>query len=238
MPQNLNSNATLAENVFKQIKNAIVSGVIAPGSKIAEAELAKTYGVSRGPLREAIHRLEGQKLVQRSPHIGTHVTALSAKELIELYQIREALEAMAAKLAAQNMSAKEITKLYQLLELHKQDPNFQNGTNYYQQEGDFDFHYRIICASGNATLAHLFCDEMYQLLRMYRLQLAQTPKRPKQAFIEHERIVDALAAKDGELAAILMQRHIAASRHNIANYYQQLDLQKDKKPIKTKCYQS
>src|SRR5690554_7079911 len=69
--------ATLSEQVFRSIQAAIVCGDIAPGSKISEPELARTYGISRGPLREAIHRLEGQRLLVRVPHIGARVVALS-----------------------------------------------------------------------------------------------------------------------------------------------------------------
>ena len=76
---------TLSEQVFRRIQAAIVKGEIAPGSKISEPELARTYGISRGPLREAIHRLEGQRLLVRVPHIGARVVSLSHAELIELY---------------------------------------------------------------------------------------------------------------------------------------------------------
>jgi len=210
---------TRAEQVFKRIQSAIVEGQIAPGSKISEPELAKRYGISRGPLREAMHRLEGQKLLVRVPHIGARVVSLSAKELIELYQVREALEGLACRLAAEHMPASEIDELRQILELHEQDAAFQAGVGYYQQEGDFDFHFRIIKGSGNAALTRLLGDELYQLMRMYRLQFASTPKRPRQAFIEHHRILDALAARDAELAQMLMQRHIAASRRNIEQHY-------------------
>jgi len=210
---------TRAEQVFKRIQSAIVEGQIAPGSKISEPELAKRYGISRGPLREAMHRLEGQKLLVRVPHIGARVVSLSAKELIELYQVREALEGLACRLAAEHMPPAEIDELRRVLELHEQDAAFQAGIGYYQQEGDFDFHYRIIKGSGNQALTRLLGDELYQLMRMYRLQFASTPKRPRQAFIEHHRILDALAARDGELAEMLMQRHIAASRRNIEQHY-------------------
>ena len=68
---------TLSEQVFRNIQAAIVRGEIAPGSKISEPELARTYGISRGPLREAIHRLEGQRLLVRIPHVGARVVSLS-----------------------------------------------------------------------------------------------------------------------------------------------------------------
>ena len=143
---------TMSENVFRRIQAAIVKGEIAPGSKISEPELARTYGISRGPLREAIHRLEGQRLLVRVPHVGARVVSLSHAELIELYEIRESLEGMACRLAAERMTDAEIEELRQVLHTHERDEAFQAGLGYYQQEGDFDFHYRIIQGAGNRTL--------------------------------------------------------------------------------------
>ncbi|GFM63886.1 GntR family transcriptional regulator [Pseudomonas cichorii] len=211
---------TLSENVFRRIQAAIVKGEIAPGSKISEPELARTYGISRGPLREAIHRLEGQRLLVRVPHVGARVVSLSHAEMIELYEIRESLEGMACRLAAERMTAEQIDELRNVLDTHERDAAFQAGLGYYQQEGDFDFHYRIIQGSGNKTLSQMLCGELYQLVRMYRIQFSTTPNRPRQAFAEHHRILDAIADRDGELAELLMRRHIGASRRNIERHYQ------------------
>lgn len=211
--------ATRAEQVFRLIQAAIVCGDIAPGSKISEPELARSYGISRGPLREAIHRLEGQRLLVRIPHVGALVVSLDQRELIELYQIRESLEGMACRLAAERMSQAEIDDLRRLLDSHERDEAFQAGLGYYQQEGDFDFHYRIIQGSGNQTLVQMLCTELYQLLRMYRMQFSAAPNRPAQAFAEHHRILDAIAERDAELAELLMRRHIGASRRNIEQHY-------------------
>ena len=216
----LDDTETLSEQVFRTIQAAIVKGEIAPGSKISEPELARTYGISRGPLREAIHRLEGQKLLVRVPHVGARVVSLSHAELIELYEIRESLEGMACRLAAERMTQAEIDDLRRVLDLHEQDAAFKAGVGYYQQEGDFDFHYRIIQGSGNQTLSRMLCGELYQLVHMYRLQFSATPNRPRQAFAEHHRILDAIAERDGELAELLMRRHIAASKRNIERHYQ------------------
>ena len=209
---------TRSEQVFKRIQAAIVQGEIAPGSKISEPELARVYGISRGPLREAIHRLEGQRLVVRVPHVGARVVSLSAEELAELYEIRESLEGMACRLAAERMRPDEVEELRRVLQTHERDAAFQAGVGYYQQEGDYDFHYRIIQGSGNQTLVRLLCGELYQLVRMYRLQFSSTPNRPRQAFAEHHRILDAIADGDGELAELLMRRHIGASRRLIARH--------------------
>ncbi|MBD9484141.1 GntR family transcriptional regulator [Pseudomonas sp. PDM14] len=210
---------TLSEHVFRRIQAAIVKGEIAPGSKISEPELARTYGISRGPLREAIHRLEGQRLLVRVPHVGARVVSLDHAELIELYEIRESLEGMACRLAAKRMTQAEIDDLRRVLDLHERDAAFQAGVGYYQQEGDFDFHYRIIQGSRNKTLSQMLCGDLYQLVRMYRLQFSATPNRPRHAFNEHHRILDAISERDGELAELLMRRHIAASKRNIERHY-------------------
>ena len=206
---------TRAEHVLRLLQTAIVKGEIAPGSKISETELARAYGISRGPLREALHRLEGQKLVVRAPHVGARVAELSRQELSELYQIRESLEGLACRLAAARMRPEEVDELRAVLREHERDEAFQAGRGYYQQEGDFDFHYRIVQGSGNGMLIRLLCDELYQLARMYRIQYSATPNRPAQAFAEHHRILDAIADGDGELAELLMRRHIRTSRLNI-----------------------
>ena len=212
---------TLSEHVLRQIQSAIVKGEIAPGSKISEPELARAYGISRGPLREALHRLEGQKLLVRIPHVGARVVSLSMAELNELYQIRESLEGLACRLAAQNMTVSDVNALRDVLRTHEQDESFQAGQGYYQQEGDFDFHYRIVQGSGNSLLIRMLCDELYQLARLYRIQYSTTPNRPAQAFAEHHRILDAIAEGDGELAELLMRRHIQTSRLNIERQIQQ-----------------
>lgn len=212
---------TLGEHVLRQIQSAIVKGELAPGSKISEPELARAYGISRGPLREALHRLEGQKLLVRVPHVGARVVSLSRAELVELYQIRESLEGLACRLAAERMSADEIETLRGVLRAHEQDEAFQAGRGYYLQEGDFDFHYRVVQGSGNRLLIRMLCDELYQLARLYRIQYSATPNRPAQAFAEHHRILDAIAEGDGELAELLMRRHIRTSRLNIERQIQQ-----------------
>ncbi|EOR10559.1 GntR family transcriptional regulator [Acinetobacter tandoii] len=207
--------ATLTDQIFRKIQTAIVSGEIAAGSKISEPELARVYGISRGPLREAIHRLEGQKLVERTAHVGARVVSLSHQQLFELYQIRENLEGLACRLAAQSIDKQQILNLREVLHMHAQDPDFKEGKGYYLQEGQDDFHYCIIKNCGNKTLEKMLCDELYHLIRMYRIQYSKTPNRPHRALSEHIRILDAIAEGDAELAELLMRRHIAASYQNI-----------------------
>ncbi|OPX55977.1 DNA-binding transcriptional regulator, GntR family [Oceanospirillum multiglobuliferum] len=206
---------TLADRVFEQIQTAIVKGDIAPGSKITEPDLAKKYGISRGPLREAIRRLEGRRLIKRVAHVGARVVSLSFEELLDIYYVREAMEGMACRLAARNMTIEEIASLRELLARHEQASELKEGVAYYQKEGDLDFHFRIVLGSKNEKLTELLCGELYHLVRMYRYQFSASSSRPKRAFAEHHRIVDAIEQRDEELAEMLMRRHISASRKNV-----------------------
>lgn len=215
------SSRTLADRVFSRLQDDIVRGVIAPGSKVSETDLAGRYGVSRGPLREAIRRLESRKLLEREVHVGTRVASLSFDDLIEIYHVREALEGLAAGLAARLMTADEVAGLTELLGQHEQQQDLRHDTAYFQREGDLDFHYRIIQGSHNRTLIRMLIGELYHLVRMYRYQFSPVANRPQKALHEHRRIVEAIEARDAEMAELLMRRHISRARENIEQQAQQ-----------------
>lgn len=208
------TSATIADRIFDRLRQAIVEGEIPPGSKISEPVLAARYGISRGPLREAMRRLESTNLVDRKPNIGARVITLSSDQLLEIYVIREALEGMAARLAAQQMSDAAIADLQQLLEQHRSEVA-RDGQTYFQQEGDLDFHFRIVQGSGNRRLIDILCNDLYHLARMYRCQFGMKSDRVRDAIKEHELITDAIAEHDGELAEWLMRRHIRLSRRAV-----------------------
>jgi len=204
---------TIADKVFKKLQQAIVEGEIPTGSKISEPALAKELGISRGPLREALSRLEVCNLIERKPNVGARVITLSLEHLLEIYHIRESLEGLAAKLAAKNMTDKEIGELDSLLDQHRQQ--VKQDQNYFQKEGDMDFHYRIVQGSNNLRLIDMYCNDLYHLIRLYRYQFGMVSKRVSRAFVEHEHIVDAIRQRDAEMAQFLMSRHVSASRKNV-----------------------
>lgn len=209
---------TAADRVFESLQDAIVRGEIPPGSRVGETELAERFGTSRGPLREALRRLESRHLVERTPHVGIRIASLGYAALIEIYFVREALEGMAARLAALHMTDAEVAGLKALLAAHEQDEALKADTAYFQQEGDLDFHYRIIQGSHNAALAEMLIGELYHRIRMYRYQVSAYANRPKKAFGEHQRIVEAIEARDGDLAEMLMRRHLSSARQNIEKH--------------------
>jgi DNA-binding GntR family transcriptional regulator len=210
-----NNKTTIADRVFDTLCTAIVEGEIAAGSKISEPELAKRLEVSRASLREAIGRLEACSLVTRKANIGARVVSLSKEKLLEIYHVREALEGMAARLAAQNITAQEITQLQQLLKRHTDEVNQADGASYFQRSGDLDFHYHIVQSSHNERLISLLCNDLYHLMRMYRYQFGRVSQRAFPALDEHSYVVSAIADGDGEMAELLMRNHIRRSRRNI-----------------------
>ena len=202
---------TLARRTFDSIKADIIDGQLAQGTKIVESDLALKYGISRGPLREAIHRLEQIKLIVRIPHAGSRVVTLDTKMMGDIYIAREALEGMAARLAARLMSDAEISALSALLDQHEANISETEGKAYFQREGDIDFHFRIAVASQNQWILENLNGELYQLIRMCRHQSGQFPARAQTALDQHRQIAAAIAQRDEELAEILMRRHISGA---------------------------
>ncbi|MFT4531998.1 MAG: DNA-binding GntR family transcriptional regulator [Thalassolituus oleivorans] len=206
---------TLAEKVFTELATAIVRGELRPGERLSEQNLVERYGGSRAPMREAIQKLEARNLVVRIPHAGARVVSLSLQELKDIYEVRLELEGMACRLAAERMTDVEIDELHGLLCEHADSIAAEQGQSYYQKAGDLDFHYRIIKGSKNHRLHQMLCGDLYHIVRMYRYQTSTSSKRPQQALLEHQRIVEAIAGRDAELAELLMRRHIQASLNNL-----------------------
>ncbi|WP_258240478.1 MULTISPECIES: GntR family transcriptional regulator [Pseudidiomarina] len=221
-PSLLRQAITASDRVLYEIQRAIVEGTIPAGSKISEPELARRFDVSRAPLREALARLERCHLIERIPNAGARVVTLTPQGLISLYQIREELEGLACRLAAEQMPETEIDELAGLLDQHLTTQRVREGESYYQEAGDLDFHYRVILGSKNPYLINMLCDELYYLVRMYRVQMGMNGPRVSRAFDEHKAILNAIANRDGELADLLMRRHIAASRRNIEKQLNEL----------------
>lgn len=213
---------SLASRAYDRVEAAIVKGELEPGARISEADLARRFGISRGPLREAIARLEGKKLVRRTPNLGARVVALRPEDLIELYYVREALEGMACRLACERLKRQSIDEIEQILGRHAADAAVQSGVSYVQKKGDQDFHFRIARLSGNETLISLLCDDLYALLRLYRIRFSSMPGRPLKALEEHQAILAALKEGNPDRAEEAMRAHIRSSRENLIRGMSQL----------------
>ena len=151
------------------------------------------------------------KLIVRVPHAGSRVVTLDAQMMEDIYRAREALEGMAARLAARLMPRAEIDALSELLDQHEAGIDEAGGNAYFQREGDIDFHYRIAVASRNQWILQNLNGELYHLIRMGRRRSGQVPQRARAALDQHRQIATAIAARDEELAEILMRRHISGA---------------------------
>ena len=207
---------TLADVAAERLAHSIVTGKLAQGRKLNEVELARRFGIGRGPLREALRHLEGMRLVTRIPNAGARVVVLDRKTLSDLYAVREALEGMACRIAAEQMTDDEIAQLSTLLDLHEKQIRKQGGKVYAQSEGDLDFHNQIARGSHNLALMAMLGSEQNQLLRMCRYRTSRIEQRALPALQQHRQIAGALAQRDGELAELLMRRHIQGAWRSIS----------------------
>lgn len=188
---------TLAEEIFDRLYDLILVGDLPLGSELNEVALAQRFEVSRGPIREAIQRLQGLRLVTRERQMRARIIDLSAHDLVEILQLRQAVEGLACRLAANAMSDAELTALTADLERTRKG-----------ETDVLDIHYRIARGCGNRRVESLLCEDLYHLLRIYRYRSGSEPGRRPRAFEEHWQIARALAARDGALAESLMRSHI------------------------------
>lgn len=203
---------TLAERLFHDLTEAILQGELPLGSKISEPLLAQKYAVSRGPLREALHRLQERHLITRSANQGARVTEATPEKLSDLFKVREMLECLAAREASLNCTADDLTQLCRIIDNHDAQ---LSGTAPERHTAlgstDRDFHFLIAQRSGNPLLIRLLCEELYPLLRLYRSRNDNNDLR-KRALVEHRRIYDALCDRDADMAEMMMRRHITGAR--------------------------
>jgi len=207
--------STLATKITDSLRQEIIRGDLAPGTKLSEPQLSTRFDVSRGPIREAIRRLEVEGLVRHVPHEGVRVITLNSEEMSQISELREALEGQAAGLAAQRMSDPEIAALRSLWDQHREHHLACGEYPQTESDSDMDFHFRIVQGCKNPVLIRNICDGCYQLIRMFRYRSSRLQHRSALALREHEQIVFAIEQRDSQLAELVMRRHIARARRDI-----------------------
>lgn len=208
--------APLTDVVYQRMLDSIYAGRLSPGSIVNEVELAREFGVSRGPVREAVRRLQGIQIVTREPYIKARVVTLSAESALELFQMRMGLEGVACSLATQRMSDAEIQQLLRDMDAHYESWAKQ-GSPPDGTERRFDLHERIVKASGNRRIIAALCEDLYHLLRIYRRHSGSVLERKDDAYDEHWQIVRAIGSRDARLAESLMRSHIERAANHVAD---------------------
>jgi DNA-binding GntR family transcriptional regulator len=196
--------SNLREQIKDVILQRIVAGAYSPGARLVETRIAQELGVSQAPVREALRDLEQLGCIVHEPFRGCSVRAFSAEELLEAFPVRAALEALAARLAAERISEDELLQLAELLE--RMRGAAQRGDAHDQSQANASFHATIVRAARNATL-----ERQWSFLEPYSrtyLTVSQ-PGLDLLALSErHVPILEALRARDGEAAAAAMHQHL------------------------------
>jgi DNA-binding GntR family transcriptional regulator len=195
----------------EHLREGILFGRFAPGQRLVEIDLTAEFGVSRGPLREAFRRLSVEGLVETIPNRGAMVRRLSFKETAELFQIRSALETLAAQLAAENASVADVRVAFKEAVRPIWSDLPRNAPLNYLDENKL-FHQAVADASGNLQLAELVRRLQLPLI-LYQTSGALTPEILALSNAEHRAIAKAILAGDAPAAAEGMRSHLArASR--------------------------
>ena len=202
----------LRDQTYIQLRKAILSGPIRPGTILVQEQLAEQLGISRTPVRDALDRLASEGLVVRSPGGRIHVAPFSLEELREKYAVRQALEALALRLAAPNLPGQPLERLKAVIAEMRAAIAAGDSVRVAQAGGTF--HDTIFAACGNAYLRHLLTN-LNDSIRRYRQAAIDLPGRADETLREHERIYACLAAGDIAAAQTAMEEHIARSQQRL-----------------------
>ncbi len=197
--------ASLADGALSKIVEAITAGEFEPGARLSEVELARQLGISRGPLREALGRLEGS-LVEHTPRVGFSVIRLTEEDLAGLLAMREGLEGMAARLAAERITPDEVAALRELLA--ERDTTSPGRDGYLRREMDDGFHLLVQQCARCPRIAETLRQDVYFPLQLYRFNGNARRGGTAAALQEHRAVVDALEARDAEGAEVRMREHL------------------------------
>jgi DNA-binding GntR family transcriptional regulator len=205
-------NLTLWERVHQYLRQEILANRLPPGTELGEVALAESLGVSRGPIREALGRLAAEGLVTVRPRRGALVSSLSKEEFLEAYQVREALEMLAARLAVPRMTPAALERLESLIDRMVECAAHDDVEGFF--EANTAFHDAIVAASGNRRLGETYRQLVEQMGR-YRWRSLVLRGSLKRSIAEHRTILRALAAGDAERAAHLVSEHIRVPQRRL-----------------------
>jgi DNA-binding GntR family transcriptional regulator len=196
---------TIVEHVIRSIRESIRQGKLVQGERLVVADVAQMFGVSVGPVREAIRRLTGEGLLEFTPHRGASVRAYTERDVRETFQVREAIEGLAARLAAENIHRADYAK--RLHECRRRLHETADGSIGDLTDARQLFHDLLYEFAGNAVLKEAAMRLTFPLNRLLFNELAGN-ERAQESLKEHDEIIDAILAGDGTRAERAMRLHL------------------------------
>ena len=193
-----------AEAIYTTLREAILSGILAPGERLGEVQLANLFKRSRTPVREAILRLESERLTERSSRRGFVVGRITREEVLEVYAVRAVMDGLAARLAAQGILPAEIEHLRWLNAQIRQASDRQDYTRMLNL--NIDFHEAICRASRNSLLLQ-FMRQIHDWVRRFSDTTFSYPGRATTSLDEHDQLLEALERRDPEAAERSARSH-------------------------------
>ncbi len=203
---------TLNQHTYSRLRNLILSGRISLGSQLDEKTLSAELDVSRTPLREAIAQLVKEGLVEHRPYRGNFVRTITAKQADDLYQVRKVLEGLAVRLATPKLSQEHLKNIRSILE-DVGEAN-ERGDMAAFTEADMRFHSIFPRLTANETLIETL-NRLVAHIQLIRIKANQDPEVVRRTVEERPRILAALEARDGDLAAHLMEEHMEGVRRSV-----------------------
>lgn len=197
--------ARVADQLIETLRNDIRSGALRPGDQLEEAALAERFGVSRTPVREAVRSLVDCGLLETRPRKGAFVRVLSAKELIDLFEVAAELEGMACRLAAERLTADKAAALEDALQFCRRAADENNQDDY--AKANLAFHKAIHDAAGNNRLIEQI-EQLAGHINPYRAMPFQMRGRLQKSIEEHAAIAEAILENAGTQADELMRDHM------------------------------
>ena len=204
--------ASLASVLAQELERMVISGDLKPGERINEQQLAQRFGVSRGPIREAVRSLEGAGLANGVTNRGVFVRRLSVSEVRELYDIRAALFGLAGRLMAERATSDEIARLDGLLIAMESAAERRDFDAYYPL--NLEFHGLIVDGSGNRTLAAQY-RSFVRTLNLFRARSLVQGGGLAVSNREHREMVNAIVARDPTWAQEAHWRHVASAKDRL-----------------------
>lgn len=195
----------LRELVYEELKKRILTGEITPGTRLMEVDLASDMGVSRTPIREAIRKLEKERLVTIEPRKGAYASELDIKDVIDILEVRQEMEGLAAGLAAKRMENKGKIKLTEIGDKYKIAVMAGDASEMIKY--DTEFHRIIVEACDNNILVQMI-EQLQELVLRFRYMYYEDTKRVQMQPNEHQVIIDAVCAGEAEEARRAAITHI------------------------------
>lgn len=212
-PIKFNQYKPLREIVYESLREAIFQGRLRPGERLVEVQLAEELGVSRTPVREAIRKLELEGLLVMAYRRGVYVADVKVKDIIDIFEIRTALEGLATGLTAERITVEELKELE--ITLHQQPADYDRDL-VYMVHIDTRFHDLIYKASRNQRLKQIITLLQAQIQHFRTTSLAQ-PGRARIAIEEHKKILEAISERNVVLAQELAQKHVENAEEALLN---------------------